>query len=131
MVSPGLFWTAATGSQNIGQLANSLYTAGESVNDNDEVAGLNSAELAGFYWTAATGIVRLESLGGTQSPAFGINNSGMIAGYSTTAAGVTHAALWANYLAAPLDLGTLAGGLNSYARGLNNSGMVVGFADVP
>lgn len=100
------------------------------MNDNDEIVGLNSPELGGFYWSSATGIVPLQSLGGARRPPFGINNSGMISGYSTTSTGATHAALWSNYLAAPTDLGTLAGGGNSYARGLNNNGMVVGYSDV-
>ena len=125
----GLFWTPEAGSQDIGSLAGSQYTAGQGLNDHDEIVGINSPELGGFYWSGATGMVALQSLGGSMSPAFGINNGGMISGYSTTSTGATHAALWSSYLAAPMDLGTLPGGTNSYARGLNNNGMVVGYAD--
>ncbi len=85
----------------------------------------------GFYWSRATGMIILQTLGGAKAGAFGINESSAIAGYSTTSGGATHAALWPDKNSAPQDLGTLVGGANSYARGINGSGVVVGFADVP
>ena len=126
-----LFWTSSTGSQDIGVLNGSGYTAGEAINGNDEIAGLNSPELAGFYWSAATGMLPLQSLVGSQAPAFGINNSGMVAGYSSTADGAIHATRWINHSSAPQDLGTLEPGGNSYGRAINSLGQVVGYADVP
>ncbi len=73
----GLFWTADGGSQNIGTLNGSAYTAARGLNDHDEIVGLNDPEFAGFYWTAATGMLPLQSLGGSQSAAFAINQTGV------------------------------------------------------
>ena len=68
--------------------------------------------------------VDLGTLGGSTSCAYGINDSGQIVGYSTTASGeYHHACLWSDGVMT--DLGTL-GGSNSYARGINDSGQVVG-----
>lgn len=127
-----LIWFSTTAAPKvIGQLGTDAYTAGEGINNHDEVVGLNSPTLAGFYWNQTTGIVPLQSRGGTVSAAFGINDSGMIAGYGSDSTGITHAVLWAHYTDAPQDLGTLLPGGNSYARGINKLGQVVGYADVP
>jgi probable HAF family extracellular repeat protein len=72
----------------------------------------------------------LGTLGGENSAAEAINESGLIADLSDLAqSGVTHAVLWT----APnkiQDLGTL-GGTYSIAAGINNSGIVVGWASLP
>jgi probable HAF family extracellular repeat protein len=120
--------------RDIGAIAGGAYTAGEAVNDNDEVAGIgfdSGNRIMGFYWSGPTGMHLLQTLGGIESAGFGINRSGVIAGYSATTSGSIHAALWPNYTGSPQDLGTLPGGVNSYARGINNLGQVVGYADVP
>jgi probable HAF family extracellular repeat protein len=124
-----LFWTRDGGTQDIGVLNGSTYTAGGAINDNDEVVGYNDPELAGFYWSQATGMLALQSLGGTMSPAFGINRLGMIAGYSSLPDGTTHATLWNDHTSVPQDLGSLGNHGNSFARGLNNRGQVVGYSD--
>jgi probable HAF family extracellular repeat protein len=63
-------------------------------------------------------------LGGTVSEARGINASGQVAGYATTAGNrAYHAVLWSN--GTMTDLGTL-GGTVSEAYGINASGQVVG-----
>jgi len=127
-----LIWLSSTATPIlIGNLGTDDYTAGEGINNHDEVVGLNSPTLAGFYWNQTTGMVPLQSLGGTVSAAFGINDAGMIAGYGSTATGIVHAVRWSHYTDVPLDLGTLLTGGNSYARGINKLGQVVGFADVP
>ena len=93
------------------------YTAGEAINDNDEVVGLAVAisnKDTGFYWSEAAGMILLQTLGGAQSGGFGINESGGSAGYATNAAEPSHAATWAASTGAPQDLGTLPGGANSY-----------------
>ena len=127
-----LIWFSTTATPIlIGNLGTDGYTAGAGINNHDEVVGFNSPTLAGFYWNATLGIVPLQSLGGTVSAAFGINDSGMIAGFSSTVAGVNHAVLWNHYTDLPLDLGTFFPGGNSYARGINRLGQVVGYADVP
>ncbi|HTD44597.1 MAG TPA: hypothetical protein VK687_10465 [Bryobacteraceae bacterium] len=72
----------------------------------------------------------LGTLGGTQSNAAGINESGQVAGASTTASSLTHAFRTAPNSAINLltdDLGTL-GGLYSGASGINASGQVIGLS---
>lgn len=71
-------------------------------------------------------ITDLLTLGGTNSGAFGINDSGEIVGYSDTSSGTIHAFLNSN--GNMKDLGTL-GGDNSGAKSINNLGQVVGWAD--
>jgi probable HAF family extracellular repeat protein len=128
------FWTRKTGMLHIGSIAGGTYTAGEGINDTDEVTGFGvntTGKSIGFYWSQSTGMTLLQTLGGIESVGFHITSSGAIAGYSSNAAGSFHAALWANQAATPQDLGTLPGGANSYARGINSAGQVVGYADVP
>src|SRR3990170_6856797 len=70
----------------------------------------------------------LGTLGGTYSFAYGINNSGQVAGFSTTIAdGTYHAFIW-DAVNGMQDLGTL-GGSESQAIGINDSGQVVGHSD--
>ena len=130
----GYLWTRKTGLRQIAAITGGTYTAGDSINDHDEIAGIGfdgAGRIMGFYWSESTGMTLLQTLGGIESAGFGINNNGMIAGYTANAVESVHAALWANHTSAPQDLGTLSSGANSYARGLNNLGQVVGYADVP
>lgn len=72
-------------------------------------------------------IVRLRSLGGTDSRGMAINNRGWVAGVSHLADGSRRAALWRDGSVIPL--GTLGGPASSVARpGLNDRGMVVGIS---
>ncbi|MGH8093349.1 MAG: hypothetical protein ACREIF_07750 [Chthoniobacterales bacterium] len=117
----------------IAQVPGINYTAGEAINDRDEVVGVaidTSNQYTGFYWSQATGMVLLQTLGGTHSAGFGINSSGIATGDAENSAGALHAVTWANSGATPVDLGTL-GGTNSIARAINSSGQVVGVSDVP
>ena len=129
-------WEEGTGLFDIGAIPGGEdYTYGRAINDHDEIAGfgiIGASDLGqAFYWSRATGILLLQSLGGAQSFSFSINRGGGIAGYSSTAGEVFHAALWPNHANAPIDLGTLRGGTNSYGQGVNNLGQVVGYSDVP
>jgi probable HAF family extracellular repeat protein len=72
-------------------------------------------------------IVDLGTLGGGDSRAEGINDSGQVVGDSETAGGQRLAFLWTDGVMQ--DLGTL-GGSHSEARGINDSGQVVGQSSV-
>jgi probable HAF family extracellular repeat protein len=69
-------------------------------------------------------IIDLGTLGGSESKAYGINNSGQVVGFAQTSAGLYRAFLYTG--GAMNDLGTL-GGTQSYAFGINNVGEVVGY----
>jgi probable HAF family extracellular repeat protein len=76
----------------------------------------------------------LGTLGGAESRATAVNNSGQVVGYSTTASGSVHAFLWNpttpnGNVGKIVDLGTL-GGQSCRAYGINNLGQVVGVSDV-
>jgi probable HAF family extracellular repeat protein len=74
-------------------------------------------------WTA-DGPKRLKSLGGHWSAAQGINDKGVVAGWSQTS-GANHAAVW--HHTGVHDLGTL-GGYASHAMAINRAGTVVGMS---
>jgi probable HAF family extracellular repeat protein len=126
-----LIWSADQGSRDIGKLNGSAFSAGGGINNRNEVVGYNLPELGGFYWSDATGMLVLQSLGGSVSAAFGINNAGMITGYGGLPGGTVHAVLWNNHASAPQDLGTLSGSGNSYGKSINSSGQIVGYSEVP
>jgi probable HAF family extracellular repeat protein len=126
-----LVWSADQGSRDIGRLNGSAFTAGGGINDRNEVVGYTLPELGGFYWTLATDMLPLQSLGGSVSAAFGINNAGAIVGYGGLPDGTIHAVVWSSYANAPQDLGTLSGSGNSYGKSINGSGRIVGYSEVP
>ena len=73
-------------------------------------------------------ITDLSTLGGSNSDAWGINNSGHVVGFSgITGDSACHAFLYDG--TAMHDLGTL-GGSTSWAYRINNNGQVIGWSDI-
>ena len=122
-------WDRFDGLREIAQIAGSTYTSGNAINDYDEVVGSGAG--SGFYWSSSAGSVLLQTLGGDIVIPTGINNNGQITGHCTNEENQYRAVIWADYTAAPQELGTLPGGFNSFSSGINNVGEVVGWADVP
>ncbi|MDP9343279.1 MAG: hypothetical protein M3Q23_14545 [Actinomycetota bacterium] len=102
------------------------------VNAAGDVAGWADTGIDGsahaFLWASGHGPLDLETLGGPDSVASGINQSGQVVGASATGTaddpGPEHAFLWSPD-AGMVDLGTL-GGPDSTAYGINDVGVVVG-----
>jgi probable HAF family extracellular repeat protein len=103
----------------------------QSINSSGQLVGYDSFLAAapglfhGFLWDGST-LSEMGTLGGTNCEAYGINDSGQVAGFSETAAGTNHAFLFSN--GTMNDLGVLARGTVSMGFGLNNAGQVVGSA---
>jgi probable HAF family extracellular repeat protein len=126
-------WSKKTGTRGIGFVSGASSTLAHAINDNDEVTGIGyiGANTSAFYWNRSTGIVVMQTLGGTIGAGLDIGPAGAIVGWSSNASGQTHAALWSNYTSTPQDLGTLSGGNTSYAYSINSSGQIAGFSTVP
>lgn len=73
-------------------------------------------------------ITDLGTLDGISSEAYGLNGSGHVIGWSTTASGAVHAFLYRDGVMT--DLGTLPGGTYSYATGISDLGQVVGYGGI-
>ena len=78
------------------------------INGSGQVAGTLNGRAV--LWTPGGGTQDLGTLGGPSSRGYAINESGHVAGSSTTATGATHAFLWAPGQGMR-DLGTLPGGV--------------------
>ena len=94
---------------------------------------LATAALMALYAVPAFGwrtprIVDLGTLGGTSSSGVAINDSGQIAGHSSTTNLLDHAFRWTRR-GGMQDLGTL-GGPFSFATAINDRGQVTGQADL-
>ena len=108
------------------------YASVRAINDLDQMAGFDRyiqgqrGATKATLWdrTVATDLGTLP--GGNESRAYGINNAGLVAGWSDTFGGAVHATVWNGSRA--VDLGTLPGGYESQAFALNDAGLVVGEA---
>jgi probable HAF family extracellular repeat protein len=134
-------WTRdAAGAWTIAKLAGSANAAAEAINTNGNVAGSGCPNLTtngcpgarAYDWaSAATNPTVMETLGGAVSAAYGIDDSGRLAGWSTTRNGVQHAFFAASATSALVDLGSLAGkNGGSKAAALNGNGRVVGWSQL-
>jgi probable HAF family extracellular repeat protein len=75
-------------------------------------------------------IMDLGSLGtGDASVAKGVNNAGVVVGYSNPTTVTVHGFRWSSGVLT--DLGTLPGGLFSWANAINDAGQIAGTADRP
>lgn len=96
------------------------------INAGGQIAGNVGASIRHAVAWAGAAPTDLHTLGGRESNATAINDSGWIVGYSETQGdSATRAVLWKG--AIPTDLGTL-GGNYSYAMAINRSGQVAGYA---
>src|SRR5436309_1136980 len=94
-------------------------------------AGLPNGQMHAFFWSPASGMFDLGTLGGPDSMANGISNSGQVVGWSLTSSDVNrfpHAFSWTQ-AGGMVDLGMLGGGLNSAAFAVNDLGQVVGWTN--
>jgi probable HAF family extracellular repeat protein len=80
----------------------------------------------GFLWDGQA-MIDLGTLGGPQSVAFGINDTGEVVGYSQVPSGEFHAFVW-TAVSGMVDLGTLPGGTVGYAQQINTLGLTAGIA---
>ena len=130
-------WTESGGLVNIGVFSGN--TDGEdsralAVNDAGQVVGYSSTEPRAtpsqarpqhaFSWTQAGGLVDLGTLGGEDSEAVDVNESGVVVGWANTATS-RQAFLWSD--GGPMvDLGAELGWSYSEARAINDIGQVIG-----
>jgi probable HAF family extracellular repeat protein len=113
---------------DLGTFSGGSWSSAYGLNDAEQAAGYGmtaSGAFGAFIWTPGQGYTALGTLGGTNSYAMAINNSGVAAGASQVFSGYLHA--FVSNGTAMTDLGTL-GGNSSYAYGINNAGNVVGYS---
>ncbi|OGR07245.1 MAG: hypothetical protein A3K23_04705, partial [Desulfobacca sp. RBG_16_58_9] len=128
----------------LGQISNSV-TKGWAINQKGEVAGAGDFGAHGAYpweackWSAGGELVRLGWLPGSNwdSEALGINDAGVVVGWSVDANFIRHAVMW-DAAGTITDLGVLlepdpdpsTWNTSSTATGINNHGAVVGYYNV-
>lgn len=123
---------------DIGTLNNGKGNSfGRGINKDGTAVGYSDTGVAGqqlaFAYTGAGGMQSLGTLAGTvNSRALGINDSGVIVGYSINASNATTAFVYAN--SAMVSLSAYSGISNwtfQYAASINNNGVIVGYGMNP
>ena len=102
------------------------FSRAHSLNSSRAVAGTSYAggRAQAVVWSGNTRFA-LETLGGAESDAMGINSAGVVVGRADTAGGQGHAFRWNG--GRMEDLGTLPGGSWASAYAINDGGQVVGY----
>lgn len=135
--SRAFVWNPDTDALTLIDTPPGVSSSGSSINRRGQVSGTRTNRMlpSALRWTPGTSQVEaLDSLGGggaTTALEAGlfINESGTVAGLSTTPSGSVHAVLWAP--GTPVrDLGTM-GGIHSSVSGLNDANQVIGQAEYP
>ena len=125
-------WTDSTPTALESLTPNSLFSNGYSINASGQIVG--DSHLTGPFGFSAMRAVRwigttptdLGTLGGDQSRALGINDSGQVTGGAQYLGNsIYHAVRWTG--TTPTDLGTL-GGYQSEGTGINASGQIAGWS---
>jgi probable HAF family extracellular repeat protein len=141
LLTPLSAWAGAPAIYNLGALGVPISSNGYAISNDGWVSGAsvssgsnNSILTHAFLYVGTPGnggaMADLGTLGGANSYAYGVNDSGQVVGESQTSGSTTpHAFLFS---APPgnggsmIDLGTL--GLESYARGINDSSQIAGYS---
>lgn len=127
-VTHGFRQAPGLAAEDIGDLAGGgKLSSASSINAAGVVVGSSRDASNAMYAVRYDGTLhQLATLGANFGTAFGINDSGLVVGYSMTSGGQAHATAWTSDATA-VDLGTLGGTL-SQALAVSNNGTIVGMS---
>lgn len=113
---------------NLGVAPGTTGTQARAINNSGVIAGYTTGLERAFRYIGGRGIELLPTLGGGVGRAYGLNDSGDVAGYSYLEDNSIRAFRWAEHSGIE-NLGTFpVGGGSSQATAINASGQVAGFA---
>jgi probable HAF family extracellular repeat protein len=126
----GLERSRCLGISNSGRVVGRFYNWNESEEQQEDRQA--------FIWDKTNGSLLLSTLSG-ESSAWGVNDVGLVSGFSYNTDGYERAVRWDSTNNAIIDIGALTNtnpdpdvvGNTSCSYDLNNSGRVVGMADIP
>jgi probable HAF family extracellular repeat protein len=106
-------------------LSVSSFVVSMGINNAGQVVGTNFIDYQAVMWDNGV-ITPLDTLGGSMTEAYDINDDGQIVGMAETPDENLRAVLWDN--GTPIDLGTLDNQPRSFAIAINSAGLICGFA---